>query len=279
MSEQETPPRRPLGAAISSAARFVFGFTLVAVASTATILIALLLIPFRLLRIKLCNYYGKIVGYSITRVAGVTPRVHHRERIGQNHPAIYVANHTSTLDAFLSIWLCPVGGCGVMKKEVTRIPFFGQLYLLSGHLWLDRSNKGSAIAALAGIAKLVKKHGLSIWIMPEGTRSRDGRLLPLKLGFVHLAIATGLPVVPVVFHGAHKNWVKGTWFVRPTTVDIEVLPAIDTKTWRAETAREHAAEVFSAFVAELREDQKPLPGTPAVAEKTERVAKPPAAAA
>ncbi|MRG96181.1 lysophospholipid acyltransferase family protein [Polyangium spumosum] len=267
MSDHDSSSGRTSLAALSSAVRFVVGFTLVAVASTLTLLLALLLLPFRVLRIKLCNYYGKIVGYSITRIAGVTPVLHHGERIKQAHPAIYVANHTSTLDAFLSIWLCPVGGCGVMKKEVLRIPFFGQLYLLSGHLWLDRANKGSAIAAMSGIARTVKKHGLSIWIMPEGTRSRDGRLRPLKLGFVHLAIATGLPVVPVVLHGVHKNWVKHTLYVQPTTVDIEVLPPIDTSAWRAESAREHAAEVFEVFVEKLREDQKPLPGVPAVAEK------------
>lgn len=271
MSENDKNPARSLSfAALSSATRFVFGFLLVAVASTLTIVIALLLLPFRVLRIKLCNYYGKTIGYSITRIAGVTPVVHHGERIKQSHPAIYVANHASTLDAFLSIWLCPVGGCGVMKKEVTRIPFFGQLYLLSGHLWLDRGNKESAIAALEGIANVVKKHKLSIWIMPEGTRSKDGRLRPLKLGFVHLAIATGLPIVPIVLHGVHKNWVKGTWFVKPTTVDIEVLEAIDTSKWRAETAREHAAEVFSALASRLREDQKPLESTPPVADKLEK---------
>jgi 1-acyl-sn-glycerol-3-phosphate acyltransferase len=272
MADPDETQRRPALSALSSALRFVLGFSLVAVASTFTIVIALLLLPFRILRVKLCNYYGKVIGYSITRIAGVKPIVHHGERIGQSHPGIYVANHTSTLDAFLSIWLCPVGGCGVMKKEVTRIPFFGQLYLLSGHLWLDRENKGSAIAALAGIAKLVKKHGLSIWIMPEGTRSKDGRLRPFKLGFVHLAIATGLPIVPVVLHGVHKNWVKGTYFVQKARVDIDVLPPIDTSGWRAETAREHAAEVHRVFAEALREDQKPHEGAPAVAERVERAA-------
>ncbi len=266
-----TSKRSPL-AAIMSAIRMSFGFLLVAGASTFTIILALLLLPSRVARIKLCNYYGKIIGYSITRIAGVKPIVHAGERIKASAPAIYVANHTSTLDAFLSIWLCPVGGCGVVKKEVLRIPFFGQLYMLSGHLWLDRANQGSAIAALQGTAKVVREHRLSIWIMPEGTRSKDGRLRPFKLGFVHLAIATGLPVVPVVLHGVHKNWVTGTWFVQPTTVDIDVLEPIDTSHWKAETAREHAAEVHAVFARALRDDQKPLEGSPAVFDKLEKAA-------
>jgi 1-acyl-sn-glycerol-3-phosphate acyltransferase len=265
MSENTSHARKPSLAALTSAARFILGFTLVAIASTLTFFLALGLLPSRVLRIKLCNYYGKIIGYSITRIAGVRPVFRNRERLDGSFPAIYVANHTSTLDAFLSIWLCPVGGCGVMKKEVTRVPFFGQLYLLSGHLRLDRANKGQAVAALDGIAKIQKKHRLGVWIMPEGTRSKDGRLRPFKLGFVHLAIATGLPVVPVVLHGVHKNWVKGTWFVQPTTVEIEVLEPVSSAGWRVETAREHAAEVHAKFVEALREDQKPLEDAPLIA--------------
>ncbi len=95
--------------------------------------------------------------------------------------------------------------------------------------------------------------------MPEGTRSRDGRLLPFKKGFVHLAIATGLPVVPVVLHGAQRNWEPGTLRFRPMTLEIDVLPKIDTAAWREESAGEHAAEVHAAFCAALRPEQRPLP--------------------
>lgn len=267
-----TEASNPLVSRIGSSLRLFAGFTVVAISAVLTMLVLIPLLPSRVARIKVCNFYGKTIGYAITRIAGVTPIVHHRERIGAAAPAIYMANHTSTLDTFLSIWLCPYGGCGVVKKEVLRIPFFGQLYSLSGHLWIDRADKGSAIAALAGTAKLVKDHGLSIWIMPEGTRSRDGRLLPFKMGFVHMAIATGLPIVPVVLHGVNKNWVKGGFTLRPTTVDVDVLEPIDTRGWTAETAREHAAEVHAVFAAALRPEQKPEVGAPAVFEKPVRAA-------
>jgi 1-acyl-sn-glycerol-3-phosphate acyltransferase len=244
---------------VLSVARLVIGFTFVATTATLWMVVAVLLLPWRVLRIKLCNYYGKIVGYTITRLAGARPAVTHAERLDGSFPAIYVANHTSTLDAFLSIWLCPVGGCGVMKKEVVKIPFFGLLYLLSGHLRIDRGRHDKAIKALADIAKLVRKERLGIWIMPEGTRSKTGRLQPFKSGFVHLAIATGLPVVPVVLHDAHRVWELGTFRFVPTTVDVEVLAPIATDTWRAETAQAHADEVYAAFADALRDEQKPLP--------------------
>jgi lysophosphatidate acyltransferase len=267
MSDKSSAPGRTFFATISSAVRFVVGFSLVAVASTITLAMCVVLLPWRLLRIKLCNYYGKIVGYSIVRIAGVNPVVRNSARINQAHPAIYVANHASTLDAFLSIWLCPIGGSGVMKRQVYRIPFFGQLYMLSGHLALNREDKSKAIAAMDDIVQVVQRHRISIWIMPEGTRSRDGRLLPFKLGFVHMAIATGLPIVPVIIHGAHKTWVKGSTYVEPTPIEVDVLDPIPTTNWRVETARQHAEEIHQIFANHLRDDQKPLAPAAVLAEK------------
>ena len=238
--------------------RLAVGFLLVAVCSTLTLLVALLLLPWRPARVKLCNYYGKFVGRAILWLAGATPEVRHRERIEQFRPAIYVSNHASTLDAFVAIWVCPIGGCGVAKKEILRIPFFGWLYLLSGHLTIDRGDRSSAIAALRDTADFVRKNGLSIWIWPEGTRSRDGRLQPLKKGFAHLALATKLPIVPVVVHRAHENWAKHTFMFQPIDLKIDILPAISTESWQPESIEAHLAEVHKAFADQLGESQKPL---------------------
>jgi 1-acyl-sn-glycerol-3-phosphate acyltransferase len=242
----------------ASAWRTTLGLLVLAVGSTVCFALMLLLIPLRVTRIKVCNYYGKTVGYAIMRITGARPVVRHRERLDGSFPAIYVANHTSMLDAFVSIWLCPVGGCGVMKKQVAYMPFFGQLLLLSGHLRIDRADRGKAIAALSSVAALVKKHRLGIWIMPEGTRSKDGRLLPFKLGFVHLAIATGLPIVPVVLHDAHHIWPWGTLRYRPGDFEIDVLDPISTAGWREEDARLRADEVHDVMARALREAQRPL---------------------
>lgn len=243
---------------LSSLVRLVLGFTLVSVAALAWMVALVPLLPWRVLRIKLCNAYGKLVGRTVVAIAGVRPVVKNAERLQGSMPAIYTPNHTSTLDAFLGIWMCPWGGCGVMKKEVRSIPFFGWLYALSGHLSIDRSNTEKAIASLNETAALMRKHRLGVWMLPEGTRSRDGRLLPFKKGFVHLAIAAKVPVVPVVVHGAHLNWEKGSFHFNPMTVDVEVLEPVDTSAWREETADQHAKQVHDLIADRLRDDQKPL---------------------
>ncbi len=238
--------------------RFSLGFTVVAVGSTLTLIAALPLIPWRVARIKLCNFYGHTVGRAVLACAGATPKVIHRERIVASMPAIYVANHTSTLDAFISIWLCPYGACGVFKKEAARIPFFGQLLLLSGHLMLDRKNHQRAVGTLKDIALLMRQKRLGVWIMPEGTRSKDGRISRFKTGFVHLAIAAGIPVVPVAIHSAHRNWPLGPLNFTPMELEIEILPAIDTSQWKEETSNLHADHVHDVLQAALRPEQQQL---------------------
>jgi 1-acyl-sn-glycerol-3-phosphate acyltransferase len=146
------------------------------------------------------------------------------EHADSKRPAVYLANHTSILDIFLGIWLSPSGTCGVGKKEVIWYPFFGQFFWLAGHLTIDRNNRGSAIEALKGLATLVAKHGLSIFVWPEGTRSRDGRLRSFKKGAFHVALATKLPVVPMVITGAHHAWESRSLRLRRRTVHVTFLP-------------------------------------------------------
>jgi len=209
------------------------------------VVLLVLCLPSRSLRIQVGNLYAKTVCWPGLWVFGMHISVHNAGRLGAKQ-AIYVANHTSTLDLFMGSALCPVGACGVAKKEIARVPVFGQLYWLSGHLLIDRGNSDKARASLAVLAELVHRLGLSIWIWPEGTRSRDGQLKAFKKGFVHIACSTRLPVVPVVIRGAFDRWPSSGPKTRGV-VDVTVLDAIDTATWSPETAGEHAGTVHAVF--------------------------------
>ncbi len=214
------------------------------------LLLCILLAPFRVLRIRAGNLYGKIVGRSMQWIIGIVPEIHGYERVDPEQPALYVMNHTSTADMWIGMWLCPYKGCGTAKKEIVRVPVFGLAYLASGHLLIDRANKKRAIASMNQIQTLVQQENLSIWMWPEGTRSRDGKLRTFKKGFVHLALATGLPVVPVVAHSADRFW-KGTWTVTPGQLQMEILDPIPTTGWSVDTIDEHLAEVRAAFARVL----------------------------
>lgn len=242
---------------VASALRLLAGFLILAVLVPLFATGCLLLLPSRLLRIRLCNLFGHIAGRAILAVVGVRVDASVAREAAALRPAIYVSNHTSALDVFLGIWLAPYGTVGVAKKEVVRYPLFGQLYLVSGHLRVDRGNHARAVAGLARVAELMRRYRLGVWMWPEGTRSADGRLQSFKKGFAHMALATGLPVVPIAVGGAHRVWRKRSFVMEPAPIAVRVLAPIPTTHWRPETLDEHVAEVRAAIEAALPEDQRP----------------------
>ena len=232
---------------ISFLLRFVLGFTWLTLWSTVCMTLMILALPFRTLRIRIGNFCGKMIGPFITRIVGTKLINPDSQKLKNSGPAIYVTNHTSALDIFISMAICPYGGCGIGKKEVVRIPFFGWAYWLSGHLLIDRGNREKAVASMNKLSKFVNDKKLSIWIWPEGTRSMDGKLIPFKKGFVHLALATGLPIVPVIFHDAHQRWPAKTMQFYSGEVRVEVLNPIDTKDWNKDNIEAHVNQVKSVM--------------------------------
>lgn len=218
-----------------------------------------LLLPWRTLRIRMGNAYGKFLGKSAAFFVGTKVVVDKPEAIEAFKPAIYLSNHSSTLDIFIGMWHCPWGGCGVAKREMARIPLFGQLYWLTGHLLIDRSNREKAIERMNETTRFMKKNDVSCWIWPEGTRSRDGKFGKLKKGFVHMALATGLPIVPVVVHNATERWPMGPWSIYPGTLNISILDPIPTTDWSVETMQDHLDEVTEVYLNALGESWVPAP--------------------
>lgn len=227
--------------------------------STLVFLVALVaLLPSRVARINVGNLYGTVVGKVCAWLTGSRYVIHGRAAAHAERPAIYVANHASIIDIFLGTWLSPMNLCGVAKKEVIYYPFFGQFYWLAGHLRIDRGDRSRAVASLKFLADFVRKNALSIFIWPEGTRSKDGHLRPFKKGAFHLALETGLPLVPMVIAGSHKAWEVHSLRLNREQVEVTFLPPIDTRGWTRETLDEHIREVEAIFAAALPEDQRPL---------------------
>lgn len=246
-----------MGDLISTWLRLSIGFVVFAFTTTVCMLVCALLLPFRTLRIKTCNYYGKFTGRFVMRISGCPLTIEGEEHLDASRPAIYVSNHTTLMDAFMAMFLSPVGTVGVVKKQILYYPFFGQMYLLSGHLRIDRSNREAAVKSMAELGEFVVANKLSIYVWPEGTRSRDGRLLPFKKGVYHMAKQTGLPIVPIVIEGAHRAWVKNSMSIARVPIKITILPAIDTSDWDGEHIEEQLATVRQRYLDVLPEEQHP----------------------
>ncbi len=243
----------------ASGLKLAIGWPFMALAFAVMIVILIILLPSRIARIKACNHFGTVVGGFFVWLSGCPLTVTGAERLDPSKPAIFASNHTSVLDIFIAIWKSPTGTVGVAKKEIIYYPFFGLLYALSGHLRIDRGDSKKAIASMKKMAEIVKKHNLSIFIWPEGTRSRDGRLMPFKKGFANMAIQTGLPVVPFVVSGAYKSWEKRTHTIKPVPIKLDVLPPMDSSKWTTETIDEYIEAIHEQFRKTLPSDQQPHP--------------------
>jgi 1-acyl-sn-glycerol-3-phosphate acyltransferase len=241
--------------------RFSVGLAYLGLVTGAFMVLLFFCLPSRPTRIKLGNVYGTWAGRGICLISGSKVRVRGHEEGKTHRPCIYVANHTAVMDVFIGIWLSPIGACGIAKKEIVRYPFFGQMFWLAGHLVIDRTNRETAVASLRALAPYVLEHGLSIWIWPEGTRSRDGRLKPFKKGVGHLALATGLPVVPIVIAGAQHAWHNDGMRLEKADIDVQFLDPIPTTDWREETLDLHLKEVERVYERHLPPEQRPLPPT------------------
>lgn len=243
---------------MSSIVRLTLGLLWLASVMTLSVPVLFVFLPFRYIRIRIANHVGTIAGWGGMRAVGCPLVINNRESISADRPALYVGNHTSIIDALWSIWISPTGTVGVAKKTVLYYPFWGQIWLLSGHLSVDRGNSASAQKSFNKTAKYVADKGLHVWMWPEGTRSKDGRLLPFKKGLVHMAVRTGLPIVPVVTVGAHRAWEKSTFKLRQTPVTVTFLDPIDTSEWSIDRIDEHVAQVREKFLEVLPEEQLPL---------------------
>lgn len=239
-----------------SCVRIITCFLTMMVTTFIWALIMLVLIPWPYERIKQGNIYGHVTGRLLMWILGNPMKIEGSEY--SNTKAIYISNHASPIDIFLIMWLTPTGTVGIAKKEIIWYPLFGQLYVLANHLRIDRSNPSVAIQSMKEAVKAVLKNKLSLIIFPEGTRSKNGRLLPFKKGFIHLALQSRLPIVPMVLTGTHLAWRKGSLHVRPAPITVKYLPPINTDNWTADKIDDYIKMVHDIYVENLPEPQKPL---------------------
>lgn len=123
------------------------------------------------------------------------------ERVPPGRAFVYMSNHQSHLDIPVLYATLPSRTIRMLgKKELFRIPVWGRGLRAAEFIEVDRSNHARAVKSIARAAELVRD-GVSIYLAPEGTRSRDGRIGKLKKGGFHLAKETGTPIVPVAIRG------------------------------------------------------------------------------
>ena len=172
-------------------------------------------------------------------------------------PNIIIANHQSNYDVITISGGVTPGVVSVGKKSLKWIPLFGQLYWLCGNIFIDRSNKSRAKQTMNELRNHMQKRNLSIWMFPEGTRSKGRGLLPFKMGAFHIALQAKVPLLPIVMSSMNSfsinRWDNGYAI-------IENLEPIETESFSetqvkelAKVARDKMLEKIKALDAEVVE--------------------------
>jgi 1-acyl-sn-glycerol-3-phosphate acyltransferase len=144
---------------------------------------------------------------------------------GRSH--VVVANHQSQFDILVIYGWLGIDFRWVMKQELRKVPVLGVCCEKLGHIFIDRSDRGAAIAAIER-AKRDIPEGTSIFFFPEGTRSRDGSLLPFKKGAFRMAVEFQMPILPVSIAGTHSMLPPDTLRFRPGHARMVIHPPVET---------------------------------------------------
>jgi 1-acyl-sn-glycerol-3-phosphate acyltransferase len=167
-------------------------------------------------------------------------------------PAVYAANHASSLDILAVLARLPVDVKIIYKKSLSYVPLLGWSIALAGHIPIDRSNPFRARRSLDEAARRIRG-GTSVLVFPEGTRSPDGVVRHFKRGSFSLAIEAGVPVVPVSIVGVKALVPRGLMSLRPGRALLRVHPKVPVAGRSADDAQALAEQTRLVVAAGCEE--------------------------
>jgi 1-acyl-sn-glycerol-3-phosphate acyltransferase len=202
---------------------------LLVTAILATFFLGFTVIIAALLRVKdrPGSIYDKVPRWwssAVLWAVGVKVRVHGLEHASSGEPHIFASNHVSWFDVPSLAKVLPRYKF-VAKAELFKVPIFGTAMRSVGMIEIQRENRKAAFGAYDVAAERIRA-GNSVVVFPEGTRGHAYPLRPFKKGPFVLAIAAGVPIVPIIVHGTIEVMPRGSLLARPGTVDIHLLEPV-----------------------------------------------------
>jgi 1-acyl-sn-glycerol-3-phosphate acyltransferase len=194
--------------------------------------------------------YARIMVGLLRTICGIQVRVEGREWLPQAGPALIAAKHQSAFDTFIWFALVP-DAAYVLKRELLWMPVYGWYSRKTRQIAVDRSAGANALRHLVKSGKEAASNGRQIIIFPEGTRVAPGQRALVQPGIAALAVATGLPVVPVATDSG-RCWGRRAFRKLPGIITIAVRPPIPAGLKRAELIRRLEAAI------ELESDAQPV---------------------
>ncbi len=161
------------------------------------------------------------------RITGSPLLVEPLPDVDWSKPHIFLMNHQSALDIPVAFAVIPVNIRFIAKHVLKWVPFLGWYMAGTGMIFLNRSNRREAMRSLKRAGERIRA-GSNILIFPEGTRSKDGRILPFKKGSFVLAVEAGVPIIPMAIEGTRKVLPTGSVRLWRHPIRVKVGQPIST---------------------------------------------------
>ncbi len=200
------------------------------------------------------TYSHRIMGYYIFSPVILAISMVRVKASGLNNildePGIYAANHASQLDIPIMCTRVNRPMFFIAKIELQKIPILSQYIKVVGMILVDRKNRERAMASMRTAIQDIQG-GKSIAAFPEGTRTKTGELLPFKKGVFTIAKEGRIPIVPIALIGSAKALASGSFFLRPASVELRVLPALNSEEFFNMSIEEMANHTRSLIQQEI----------------------------
>jgi len=230
-------------------ARSFFAIVLfVAILSTASVFIFLIvLLTFGKSTNWIVRTFPRIMAYPVLFVLGIKFKIIDH-RVDKSIPAIYIFNHSSTLDIPVFLALGLERFRVVIKWELQYLPFFFIIGRFTGQVFIKRQNSEKAIATLLKTYERLQADNLSLVIAPEGSRKHEGIIGPFKKGAFRMAIDLKYPIIPIYFEGNDSLSLGGSIFSKSGNITAHVHPPVDTSQWKTDTINTHVSEIRGMYL-------------------------------
>ncbi|PJE02446.1 MAG: hypothetical protein CK429_34530 [Mycobacterium sp.] len=220
------------------------------------------------------NFFTGNAGRVMFRVSGVKLNVPGAENLCARRPAVCIFNHRNNFDPVIAAALVGGDWIGVGKKELAENPPVALLGKLTDAAFIDRQDAQAAVESLGRVEQLARE-GLSVVIALEGSRLDSADVGLFKKGPFRLAMAAGIPVVPIVIRNAEVIAGRDSTTFNPGTVDVAVGAPIPVDAWTVTEQGERIAEVRQFYIDVLQNwPQDTVPEFRPTASGTRRRAKP-----
>lgn len=180
---------------------------------------------------------GRLMGFRnvqwafkmVIKLAGVKLEVEGLEQVPKDKPVLFIGNHNGIFDTIITYSLCPGITGFISKDDIKKVPLLRHWMTRNYCLFLNRENIREGMKTIVQAIDYINNDEVSIFVFPEGTRSRDHKMIPFKDGSFKIATKTGCPIIPVAITGTAEIFEQQLPKIKKGTVTVKygapIIPA------------------------------------------------------